>query len=223
MNERILDLNGIEIKVEGGLIPIDLGPDTNVGQRYMVSLDGRVFSRAKGVLKELKAHPDGRRGYLKVKLYLPESKLSITVHRLLLESYSRGILGRISNRMDFSIYQVDHIDMNILNNDINNLRWITNLENNRRKTTFHENWPREEKETIFSLYYKDKKSLHEIRSYMKRDTYAVSQLLKSDEAKKWCEDNGLPFIFRNKNKNEWIEEEEQTFGKTTHEFLTTLS
>ncbi len=222
MNERIFNCEGIEIKVEG-LIPINLGPKIDVGKRYMVSLDGRVFSRAKGELRELKAHPDGKRGYLKVKLYLPETKITPSVHRLLLESYSRGILGRISNRMDFSIYQVDHIDMNIHNNDITNLRWISNLDNNRRKPRNHWNWPKEEKETIFTLYYRDRKSLHEIRSDLKRDTYAVSQLLKSDEAKKWCEDNGLPFIFRNKNKNEWIEEEEQTFGKTTHEFLTTLS
>lgn len=222
MEERILDLNGTEIKVESGLIPINLGPKIDVGKRYMVSLDGRVFSRAKGELRELKAHPDGKRGYLKVKLYLPDCKVTPTIHRLLLESYSRHILGWVGRRIDFSIYTVDHIDMNILNNDITNLRWMSNAENLERKPRNHWNWPTEEKETIFSLYYRDKKSLHEVRSTMQRDTYAVSQLLKSDEAKKWCEDNNLPFIFRNKNKNEWIEEE-QTFGKTTHEFLTTLS
>ena len=222
MEERIFNCDGIRIKVEG-LIPINLGSKINVGKRYMVSLDGRVFSRAKGELRELKAHPDGRRGYLKVKLYLPETKISPTVHRLLLESYTRNLLGKAADRMDLSIYTVDHVDMNILNNDINNLRWMSVAENLGRKLTNHWNWPTEEKETIFSLYYKDKKSLHDVRTIMKRDAYAVSQLLKSDEAKKWCEDNGLPFIFRNKNKNEWIEEEEQTFGKTTHEFLTTLS
>ena len=190
-----------EVK-EKELLNLNLGRDVDTGGRYKVSLEGKIYSTFNGKLKELKGAPD-QRGYLKVKLYLPNSVVINTrIHRLVLETYTRTLLGKAGDRMDFSIYQVDHIDMNRTNNNIDNLRWISDVENNRRKLNNHWNWSDEEKERIFDLYFREKKTFHEIRKIVKRDMHAMSELIRRPEAKEWCKNNQLSFRFR-KQDGKW--------------------
>ena len=49
--------------------------------------------------------------------------------------------------------RVDHIDTNILNNKVSNLRWVTDLENNNNVVTLKNYLKR--KDTLKRYYYKD--------------------------------------------------------------------
>lgn len=65
-------------------------------------------------------------GYYRTRLYLTDgSHCDIKLHRLILESYTRYILGpHINSLSDMTNLAVDHIDRNRTNNDISNLRWM---------------------------------------------------------------------------------------------------
>lgn len=69
--------------------------------------------------KILKARPDPK-GYLKVRTSVNNEKTSIKVHRAVAEAF----IPNASNKP-----QVDHIDGNKSNNNVSNLRWVTNKEN----------------------------------------------------------------------------------------------
>jgi hypothetical protein len=71
----------------------------------------------------LKGFPDGRRGYLKVKLYdINGSPLTISIHRIVALYFVDGF--------SMTNCKVDHKDGDILHNESYNLEWVTNLENN---------------------------------------------------------------------------------------------
>lgn len=61
-------------------------------------------------------------GYLRVMLFNGEMYTSKMVHRLVAEAF-------IEYPDDGQIYEVDHIDNNVKNNNLNNLRWITHRDN----------------------------------------------------------------------------------------------
>lgn len=93
------------------------------GEVYSVSEKGEIFSHKRNIY--LKGFPDGRRGYLKVKLYdIKGNPLTITIHRIVALYFVEG----------FSMVncKVDHKNGDILNNESYNLEWVTNLENIRR-------------------------------------------------------------------------------------------
>jgi len=88
---------------------------------YQVSNLGRVKSIIKRKEKILKACEDPN-GYYIVTLYKDSIKKSFSVHRLVIVAFIKN---------EFDLPQVDHIDRNKLNNNLDNLRWVSYSENNR--------------------------------------------------------------------------------------------
>ena len=85
---------------------------------YAVTEDGQVWSyKSKKFLKPYKAY----NGYLRVGLFKDGDRKNKRVHRLVMETYCP------TEGMDD--LDVDHIDFNIENNSLNNLRWLSKMEN----------------------------------------------------------------------------------------------
>ena len=84
---------------------------------YFVTKDGKVYSKKSGKLRELKPHG---KGYKHVTLTNGQRKYP-DVHRLVAEAY-------IPN--PDNLPQVNHIDENKLNNNVDNLEWVTVSQNN---------------------------------------------------------------------------------------------
>ena len=87
---------------------------------YLIYPDGRVFN--KGLNRDLKQGPD-KKGYLRVKLNNGTPTI-YRVHRLLALHY-------IPNPENKPI--VDHINGITNDNRLENLRWVTKLENNNNR------------------------------------------------------------------------------------------
>jgi hypothetical protein len=90
---------------------------------YEISNKGRIKAayRQGNRCRLLKPHL-GKNGYYDVLLRNKEIKKKITIHRLL------G-LHFIENDDPINKYMIDHIDRNRTNNNLDNLRWVTPLEN----------------------------------------------------------------------------------------------
>lgn len=97
---------------------------------YQVSDDGKVRRFLKnGNIKELK----NRNGlYLSVSLSKNGIKKSVNVHRLVAETY----LGIPEGR-----YEVNHKDGNRHNNNLSNLEWLTQSENNYHAKNVIKHYP----------------------------------------------------------------------------------
>lgn len=94
--------------------------------KYAVIKLGHVLSRDPVTCKfrELKLFPDGRRGYLKVKLYSNEHKgITVPVHRLVYTTIKGIKYG--------SQGTVNHINGDKLDNHYDNLELISNIDNIR--------------------------------------------------------------------------------------------
>lgn len=85
---------------------------------YDVTECGQVYSLIKR--KFLKLTPNNR-GYIRVKLYKGTESRTFQVHRLVAEAF----IPNPDNKLT-----VNHIDGNKTNNNVSNLEWATNLENN---------------------------------------------------------------------------------------------
>ena len=86
-------------------------------ENYVIYEDGRVYSRK---TKMYLYSGTGKEGYHYVRLNKNGKGKKFYIHRLIAEYY-------IPNPDNKS--HIDHIDGNKLNNNINNLRWVTNGEN----------------------------------------------------------------------------------------------
>ena len=86
--------------------------------KYGVSKDGRVFSYH--VNRELPLRPTTTSDYLYARLYEHNHCHQYSVHRLVASTY-------IPNPNNLP--EVDHIDRNIRNNHVDNLRWVSRLDN----------------------------------------------------------------------------------------------
>lgn len=82
---------------------------------YEITKDGQIINKYTNHV--LKPQPNSK-GYLRVSI----GKKLVFVHRLVAEKY-------IPNPNNLS--QVNHKDGNKLNNNVNNLEWVSNLENRR--------------------------------------------------------------------------------------------
>lgn len=88
---------------------------------YSVSNTGRVINYQTG--KELKPAVN-HKGYLIVQLCLNGHRKNKRIHRLVAEAF-------IPNTEDFP--EVDHIDNDVKNNRVDNLRWVTGSYNTRNR------------------------------------------------------------------------------------------
>lgn len=84
-------------------------------KHYYITSDGKVYSNFSGELKRLKTQINSN-GYECITL----NKKRYSIHRLVGEYY-------ISNPNNYP--QINHKDGNKLNNDISNLEWCTNAQN----------------------------------------------------------------------------------------------
>lgn len=102
---------------------------------YEISNYGEVRSLDRCIVKSngVKQHKKGRMmvpvknsdGYLIIKLSKNKKRKSIAVHRLVAEAF-------IDYPADESkVYEVNHIDCNRENNNVDNLEWITHIDNVR--------------------------------------------------------------------------------------------
>ena len=88
--------------------------------KYKIYEDGRIWSYKREIF--MKPYPD-KYGYYKLVLTKDKKEKTFRLHRLL-------ALNFIPNPLNLP--QVDHIDRNRQNNDLSNLRWVTqevNMEN----------------------------------------------------------------------------------------------
>lgn len=87
------------------------------GEQYQVSQTGLVRNKVTGHI--LTSQKDNK-GYLRVRLSLHDKKVSAKVHRLVAVAF----IPNPDNKP-----QVNHKDTNKCNNNVRNLEWVTNGEN----------------------------------------------------------------------------------------------
>lgn len=126
---------------------------------YLVTEDGRVFSAKKKEIKKQRGfsyyldyndpkeiiRTIGTNGYYMVSICFDGKQITKTIHSLVAETF-------IENPENLP--QINHIDENKLNNNINNLEWVTpqkNSEHSLSKIYVIENIKTGEKITIFNL------------------------------------------------------------------------
>jgi len=85
--------------------------------REIIRSDGKKYKYKGRILK----NRISKRGYYITYIQINNLQKNFTIHRLIAINF-------ISNPLNKE--QVNHIDSNPLNNSINNLEWVTNLENN---------------------------------------------------------------------------------------------
>ncbi len=93
---------------------------------YKIYEDGRVFAKQKGIFL---SNNINNRGYKQTCIIIFNNRRSIGIHQLLGEVY----IKKPDNNEGLHL-EIDHIDRNRLNNNLDNLRWVTKSENmvNRR-------------------------------------------------------------------------------------------
>lgn len=195
-------------KKEVKIVPVNLGPYMNMEGLYYVDEEGNVYSKwLNDELKPLKASVSRKYGKdrkllrecRKVTMYTPDKRrITRSVHRVVLESFSRACNPRIFNYLNFEKFVVDHIDGNAMNNKLSNLRWLSHFQNStilRRDSAV--NWSDELKDNICRLYFKEMKGIVKISKELKKDVRNVSYFLKGvihkNYAKRWCDKNGFDY------------------------------
>ncbi len=158
---------------------------------YTIYSDGRLYSNLSN--KFLKPSTDGRRGYKKYKLYMNGKKTMVSEHRLVMLAFNPNTSGKIM--------EVDHIDGDITNNNLSNLRWIEPVKNKREKGKhFIRNNVFELKDEICKAYFISGHSISKISLDYKLDTQSVSDLIKGRRfkgyAEEWCRVNKFPYYIR---------------------------
>ena len=126
------------------------------------------------------------KGYLRVELHLNKKIKKFFVHRLVAEYFVENPLNK---------EQVNHIDGNKLNNNMNNLEWVTNQENRNHaiKNNLTKNLCGEEapwskltkRDVIFIRSEYDKKETFNAKKLSKKFKVSTSQILLVAKRKSW--------------------------------------
>jgi hypothetical protein len=87
---------------------------------YLITKDGRVYSKLSGEIKEKKAYINCQTGYKAVDLYVHPRRYKRHIHSLVLTTFIRARKRGEECR---------HLDGNKLNNLVSNLKWGTRKEN----------------------------------------------------------------------------------------------
>tara|TARA_R110000796_G_scaffold158453_1_gene275157 strand:- start:411 stop:869 length:459 start_codon:yes stop_codon:yes gene_type:complete len=93
---------------------------------YLIYEDGGVYSKKSKIFLK----PSDCRGYLQISLCKNGKKKTLKIHRLVALHY----IPNPENKP-----HIDHIDRDPSNNNIDNLRWVTCLENHQNKGDFKNN------------------------------------------------------------------------------------
>ena len=171
---------------------------------YEVSNKDRVISiRNDKFHKELRGYSDGRRGYLKIKLYDRNKKPhNLFIHRVVLESFCT-----YENKIIPPHCTVDHIDFDKLNNKLENLRWLSKSENSSRKDvkSTTKTTSNEKKLQILCLYFIEEKTMKRITKETNIDLQIVSDIVNGrkkylgETSKHWCRKHGIKYVIRKNN------------------------
>ena len=174
------------------IIPLNIKNFQHNGKYFVNIKTGEILSvREKGLMKKL-YEDTFRGGYKKVKLYNSNGNARMFwVHRLVVESWLFIVLPEEEYmKIDFSHYTVDHINFNPSDNNILNLRLMTNFQNNSRKKRKLSN---EEIDRCYRMYFLEGLSIAHIVKLMKADKSVISRILKTKNAEDWCIENNVPF------------------------------
>ena len=142
--------------------------------QYDITKTGKITNICTGA--ELKPFID-RRGYENFSLWNDDGeRFTVRGHRVVAEMF-------IPNPHNYP--QVDHKDCNKRNNSVENLEWVTNLENQRRSVT---------------------NGIHSCRTYTNEDAQIVCDYLeKGFGIAEICEFTGYPkdFVFNVRHRIRW--------------------
>jgi hypothetical protein len=118
---------------------------------YMIDRDGNIMgARFKRLMKSGK----DANGYILVGLRKDKKQITCKIHRLLALQFIPN-----PNNLPW----VDHIDRNKLNNNVDNLRWVTISQNSRNKDCKGYSWHKKAKK--YQAQYKLNGKVHHIGYY----------------------------------------------------------
>ena len=124
-------------------------------ENYEIDIWGNVWSKKR---KKFLIPAVSKHGYFVVQLCKDGRPKHFLIHRLVAIQFIEN-----PDNLDF----VDHIDRNKLNNDLENLRWVTRSQNNRNKECKGYNWHKQTKKWR-AQYTLNNKKIH-IGSFEKEE------------------------------------------------------
>lgn len=192
---------------------INFGKKELYGKKYIVSKYGDIYSNVDrqgriGLNDPKKLYVEtNKKGYKKVKIYDIYKKSHMRyIHRIVLESFTRHMTEHFLDDIDFPDYfTVDHIDKNVDNNNLYNLRWYPSESNTGEKKNSYHNWTDEYKNYICQLYFINKLSMARIAAITKRSNDTISYFLNGivfpGYVQKWCDNHDIEYRLDNYSKN----------------------